>query len=224
MTEYGRIHTDGSRSGGQPVVDNAMLDALQKDAGLPHLPTQETYQFRMAVSGEGPLAYQWSDKPHRLLYDACSIIEREAALRTYSNAAAAGFDRIGGAGVVPHGVVGVATQDDALQAENKQLRHDLERQMSIANEHVNEVDTLLREIETLRVEALAERLRGYYEGCANPIVQHDALRDALVDLLHAVCGQTGFVETVRRDSGRIYPWPALDLAEAKAIAALEQSK
>ena len=84
--EYGRIHTDGSRSGGQPVVDNAMLDALQKDAGLPHLPTQETYQFRMAVSGEGPLAYQWSDKPHRLLYDACSIIESEAALRTYSDA------------------------------------------------------------------------------------------------------------------------------------------
>lgn len=83
--EYGRIHKDGSRSGGQPVVDNAMLETLQKDAGLPHLPTQETYQFRMAVSDEGPLAYQWSDKPHRLLYDACSIIESEAALRTYSN-------------------------------------------------------------------------------------------------------------------------------------------
>lgn len=113
---------------------------------------------------------------------------------------------------------------DQLSAENKQLHHDLERQMSIANEHVNEVDTLLREIETLRVEALAERLRGYYDGCANPIVRYDALRDALADLLHAVCGQTGFAETVRRDSGRIYPWPALDLAEAKAIAALEQSK
>lgn len=79
--EYGRIHTDGSRSGGQPVVDNAMLEALQKDAGIPHLPTQETYQFRMAVSGEGPLAHQWSDKPHRLLYDACSIIESAAAQR-----------------------------------------------------------------------------------------------------------------------------------------------
>lgn len=81
VVEYGRIHTDGSRSGGQPVVDNAMFEALQKDAGIPHLPTQETYQFRLAVSGEGPLAYQWSDKPHRLLYDACSIIESEAALR-----------------------------------------------------------------------------------------------------------------------------------------------
>lgn len=113
MTEYGRIHTDGSRSGGQPVVDNAMLEVLQKDAGLPHLPTRETYQFRMAVSGEGPLAYQWSDKPHRLLYNACSIIESEAAQRTYSNVVAACTDRIGGAGGLPCGVVGVATQSDA---------------------------------------------------------------------------------------------------------------
>jgi hypothetical protein len=52
--------------------------------------------------------------------------------------------------------------------------------------------------------------------------QNDALREALVDLLHAVCGRTGFAEAVRRDSGRIYPWPALELAEAKARAALEQ--
>lgn len=54
--------------------------------------------------------------------------------------------------------------------------------------------------------------------------QSDALREALEDLLHAVCGEKGFAECVRRDSGRIYPWPALDLAEAKAIAALERSK
>lgn len=54
--------------------------------------------------------------------------------------------------------------------------------------------------------------------------QSDALREALEDLLHAVCGENGFAQAVRWDSGRIYPWPALDLAEAKAIAALEQSK
>ena len=59
---------------------------------------------------------------------------------------------------------------------------------------------------------------------ASQPTQSDALREALVDLLHAVCGKTGFVETVRRDSGRIYPWPALDLAEAKALEALERSK
>lgn len=96
------------------------------------------------------------------------VIELEAEnerLRqpTQSKVAAAGTDRIGGAGIVTHGVVGVATQSDAL-------------------------------------------------------------REALVDLLHAVCGKTGFAETVRRDSGRIYPWPALDLAEAKALEALERSK
>lgn len=52
----------------------------------------------------------------------------------------------------------------------------------------------------------------------------EVLRDALADLLHAVCGETGFAEAVRRDSGRMYPWPALELAEAKARAALDQSK
>lgn len=31
---------------------------------------------------------------------------------------------------------------DQLSAENEALRHDLERQMSIANEHVNEVERL----------------------------------------------------------------------------------
>ena len=66
--------------------------------------------------------------------------------------------------------------------------------------------------------------RGYYDGGTHPIVRHDALREALVDLLHAVCGEKGFAEAVRRDSGRMYPWPALELAEAKALAALEQSK
>jgi hypothetical protein len=80
------------------------------------------------------------------------------------------------------------------------------------------------ENERLRAEAQAQFDRGYYDGGTNPIARHDALRDALADLLHAVCGKTGFAETVRRDSGRIYPWPALDLAEAKAIAALEKSK
>ena len=54
--------------------------------------------------------------------------------------------------------------------------------------------------------------------------QMNALREALVDLLHAVCGEKGFAEAVRRDSGRIYPWPALELAEAKALAALGRSK
>lgn len=46
------------------------------------------------------------------------------------------------------------------------------------------------------------------------------LRAALERLIHAVCGETGFAECVRRDSGKAYPWPALDAAEAEARAAL----
>ncbi len=94
----------------------------------------------------------------------------------------------------------------------------------IKTQHCPNCEAQAAEIEQLRVKAQAQYDRGYYDGCANPIVRYDALRDALADLLHAVCGEKGFAEAVRRDSGRIYPWPALDLAEAKAIAALEQSK
>lgn len=54
----------------------AELAALQRDAGLSLPPTAMTYQLRMGVSGEGPRAHDWSDKPHRLVYDACSEAER----------------------------------------------------------------------------------------------------------------------------------------------------
>jgi len=86
------------------------------------------------------------------------------------------------------------------------------------------IEAQAAEIERLRAEAEAHYDRGYYDGSTHPIVRHDALREALADLLHAVCGEKGFAEAVRRDSGRVYPWPALELAEAKALAALGQSK
>ena len=47
-----------------------------------------------------------------------------------------------------------------------------------------------------------------------------ALREALTEMVGAVCGDTGFAACVRRDSGRAYPWEALEIAEAKARAAL----
>jgi hypothetical protein len=94
----------------------------------------------------------------------------------------------------------------------------------IKTQHCPNCEAQAAEIEHLRAEAEAHYDRGYYDGSTHPIVRHDALREALADLLHAVCGEKGFAEAVRRDSGRIYPWPALELAEAKAIAALEQSK
>ena len=52
------------------------LEQLKRDAGLEHMPTPLTYELRIAVAGDGPRAYDWQDKPHRLLYDACGEIER----------------------------------------------------------------------------------------------------------------------------------------------------
>ena len=60
-------------------IEPAALAKLQADCGLPHMPTELTYHLRHAVSGIGPLAYEWLDKPHRLLYDACGEVETMAA-------------------------------------------------------------------------------------------------------------------------------------------------
>ena len=57
------------------------LEQLKRDTGIPHLPTQLTYECRMAIAGEGPRAYEWSDKPHRVVYDLCQEIEAAAARR-----------------------------------------------------------------------------------------------------------------------------------------------
>lgn len=54
-----------------------------------------------------------------------------------------------------------------------------------------------------------------------PASRADAdLRAALEAMVYAVCGETGFSEAVRRDSGLAYPWPTLDIAEDAARAAL----
>jgi hypothetical protein len=51
---------------------------LQIDAGIPHLPTDLTYECRIAIAGEGERAYDWSDKPHRLVYDLSRQVEADA--------------------------------------------------------------------------------------------------------------------------------------------------
>jgi hypothetical protein len=60
-------------------MDREQLAALQKDCGIPYIPTEFTAELRLAVAGEGPRANDWKDKPHRLLYDACREIERLSA-------------------------------------------------------------------------------------------------------------------------------------------------
>mgnify|MGYP003426348881 CR=1 FL=1 len=60
------------------MTDDELI-ALQAAAGLAFKPTPLTFDLRRAVSGQGPRAYDWSDKPHRLLYDACREIEQQSS-------------------------------------------------------------------------------------------------------------------------------------------------
>ena len=53
------------------------------------------------------------------------------------------------------------------------------------------------------------------------VARAERLEAALRKLHHAVCGETGFAACVRLDSGKAYPWPALDEADAAARAALK---
>lgn len=59
---------------------------------------------------------------------------------------------------------------------------------------------------------------------AQPSPDVEALVEALEKLVHAVCGETGFAQSVRDCSGFAYPWPALDEAELIARAAIARVK
>lgn len=52
------------------------LLALQKSAGIPNLPTQLTYNCRMAVAGDGQSAARWKEAPHSLVLDLYDEIWR----------------------------------------------------------------------------------------------------------------------------------------------------
>ena len=107
MTEYGRIHTDGSRSGGQPTQSDA--DVLEE--------MRFTYE---TVCSEG-----YNDT------DYTEDLDFEIEARGWEAAFAVAVAKLR-----------QPTQSDAVQAEIEALRHDLERQMTIANEQVNEVERL----------------------------------------------------------------------------------
>jgi hypothetical protein len=61
-------------------VSQEELERLKTNCNIPDMPTQMTYHLRLAPSGEGDYAYEWTDKPHRLVYDASREIERLTAL------------------------------------------------------------------------------------------------------------------------------------------------
>jgi len=65
--------TDESNAKGDRETE---LLKWQHDAGLPHPPTSFTIDYRKAIDdAEGPRAYDWVDKPHRLVFDLCRYIE-----------------------------------------------------------------------------------------------------------------------------------------------------
>lgn len=63
---------------GDDMTDQEQKKQLQIDAGIPHLPTDLTYQCRIAIAGEGERGWEWQDKPHRLVYDLCRQVEADA--------------------------------------------------------------------------------------------------------------------------------------------------
>lgn len=62
-----------------PIPQEELL-RLKNDCEIPNMPTKLTYHLRRAVYGEGDYQYDWKDKPHRLIYDACREIERLTAI------------------------------------------------------------------------------------------------------------------------------------------------
>ena len=95
-------------------------------------------------------------------------------------------------------------------------------------------DAILSLCERLqRAEAEAERLRASSVSPAvddvalqstKENVMTDPIRETLEDMLKAVCGPNGFAAAVRSATQTKYPWPALDLAEEKARAALAKEQ
>ncbi len=53
-----------------------------KAAGESH--SVNTQDYRVAPGGDGPHAATWNDKPHRLIYDLCSEIERLRLTANYT--------------------------------------------------------------------------------------------------------------------------------------------
>ena len=107
--EYGRIHTDGSRSGGQPVFI-----------------TKKAHTMVLEVLAE------WGLEPVTSTPQQLTVATTEALCRAVE-------------------------QREILNAENQQLSYDLERQMTIANEHVNEVEAL-RQTQTDALKIAREAL------------------------------------------------------------------
>jgi hypothetical protein len=67
-------------------------------------------------------------------------------------------------------------------------------------------------------------LKGYADGRRAAEAKLAEVVEALRKLHHSVCGETGFASCVRIDSGKAYPWPALDEADELARTTLAELK
>lgn len=192
MTEYGRIHTDGSRSGGQPIVireGRVMNGGICSQESLPNRPAppapnkavakidalRQPTQSDALLEGDAQtilylLGVRHGREDERAKIAAensqptqsdCEVAAsiRSALYRACSNMPnypkgivepfVAAHHRHGYDQGYYDGSTRQPTQSDALREENERLRHDLERQMTIANEYVNEVERLREALEAL---------------------------------------------------------------------------
>lgn len=61
----------------------ADLDRFARAYGAAHIGPTLCFtldDYRNAPGGVGPLAAQWKDKPHRLVYDLCAVLEQARIL------------------------------------------------------------------------------------------------------------------------------------------------
>jgi hypothetical protein len=66
----------------ESLCELRVLDLRNGPEPAPASPLEHTTEdYRNAPSGIGPLAAEWKDKPHRLVYDLCREVERLAAWR-----------------------------------------------------------------------------------------------------------------------------------------------
>lgn len=172
MTEYGRIHTDGSRSGGQPMpatekAHKAIIEVLV-EWGLE--PRNATAQQLAVATTEALCRAIDKLEDHRQPTQSNAVVKLLETMRERcahpcrSEKAELGCDCDAARQAAV--MLRQPTQSDALQAENEDLRHDLERQMTIANEHVNEVERLREALEQIAFSG-ADGPYGYFGEALN---------------------------------------------------------
>lgn len=125
--------------------------------------------------------------------------------------------------------VALAVERDGLRRNLRETFEAMCTMRDAINEHVPmpslESDLLQGPENSVFCAAVAEAVIAAVEALQKERAlaeQVARLVGALEALRHAVCGETGFASCVRADSGKAYPWPALDEAEALVNAALAE--